>query len=107
MIYESSFPNFDRIDVESVLTNFYGNRSRHKCGILCHCKAFFKGRGNLNRYILDCFVVKLLAMTPKTQLIPRERLPFMKAGRESGKCRKEPHSTSFVCAHWFDYNGRT
>jgi len=31
-------------------------------------------RGNLNRYILDCFVVKLLAMTPKTRLIPRERL---------------------------------
>jgi len=33
------------------------------------------GRGNLNRYILDCFVVKLLAMTPATQLIRRERLP--------------------------------
>lgn len=31
-------------------------------------------RGNLNRYILDCFVVKLLAMTPRTQLIRRERL---------------------------------
>jgi len=30
--------------------------------------------GNLNRYILDCFVVKLLAMTPATQLIRRERL---------------------------------
>jgi len=30
------------------------------------------GRGNLNCYILDCFVVKLLAMTPKTQLIRRE-----------------------------------
>ena len=33
-------------------------------------------RGNLNRYILDCFVVKLLAMTPATQLIRRERLQF-------------------------------
>ena len=31
--------------------------------------------GNLNRYILDCFVVKLLAMTPRGQLIRRERLP--------------------------------
>ncbi len=31
-------------------------------------------RGNLNRYILDCFVVKLLAMTAQTQLIHRERL---------------------------------
>jgi len=32
------------------------------------------GRGNLNRDILDCFVAKLLAMTPATQLIRRERL---------------------------------
>ena len=32
------------------------------------------GRGNLNRYVLDCFVVKLLAMTPRTELIRRERL---------------------------------
>ena len=36
------------------------------------------GRGNLNRHILDCFVVKLLAMTAKTQLIPRERLQKLK-----------------------------
>ncbi len=34
--------------------------------------------GNLNCYILDCFVIKLLAMTPKTQLIRRERLLFFK-----------------------------
>ena len=34
-------------------------------------------RGNLNRYILDCFVVKLLAMTAQTQLMPRERLPSL------------------------------
>lgn len=30
--------------------------------------------GNLNCYILDCFVIKLLAMTAQRQLIPRERL---------------------------------
>ena len=57
------------------------NRSRGKCAVLCHCEAFFKGRGNLNRCILDCFVAKLLAMTPATQLIRRERLP--KNGRTS------------------------
>ncbi len=58
--------------------NYSGNPSRAKCAVLCHCEAFFKGRGNLNRYILDCFVVKLLAMTAQTQLIPRERLPILK-----------------------------
>lgn len=51
------------------------NRSRGKYTILCHCEAFFKGRGNLNRYLLDCFVVILLAMTPRTQLVRCERLP--------------------------------
>ena len=30
--------------------------------------------GNLNRYILDCFVVKLLAMIPRRQLVRCERL---------------------------------
>ena len=32
------------------------------------------GRGNLNRYILHCFVVRLLAITPRRQLIRREPL---------------------------------
>jgi len=32
------------------------------------------GRGNLDRYIVDCFVVELLAMTPRTQVVWRERL---------------------------------
>jgi formylglycine-generating enzyme required for sulfatase activity len=32
------------------------------------------GRGNLNCYILDWFVMKLLTMTPTTQLVPREWL---------------------------------
>ena len=49
----------------------------HSWGIwaaLWHCDAFSKGRGNLDRYILDCFVVELLAMTPRTELICREQL---------------------------------
>jgi len=57
------------------------NRSRGKCTVLCHCEVRVgppTADGNRNRYIVDCFVVELLAMTPRTQLVRREWIRLSK-----------------------------